>query len=143
MNAFLLALFGALCWGLAPLFGKVGLRGLNPLDGIVARTMITVLFIIGLAFASGFIHRVGTIPAKRWFLLAAEAFLATFAGDIAYYGAIKKGEIGQTAIIMAAAPLFTLWVGWYFLGEQLSPMKLVGAGLIIIGLILIGFKSWN
>lgn len=143
MNAFVLALFGALCWGIAPLFGKVGLRGLNPLDGIVARTVITVLFVIGLALATGFINRVEAIPGKRWFFLATEAFLATFAGDIAYYGALKKGEIGQTAVIMAAAPLFTLWVGWYFLGEQLSPMKLIGAGLIIIGLVLIGFNSWN
>ncbi len=141
MAAFLLALFGALCWGLAPLFGKVGLRGLNPLDGLVARTMITVLFVAGLALANGFIWRMETIPGRRWVFLAAEAFLATFAGDLAYYAAIKKGEIGQTALVLAASPLITYWAGWYFLGESLSLLKLIGAAFIIIGVILVGFHS--
>ncbi len=141
MNAFFIALFGALCWGVAPLFGKVGLRGVNSLDGLVARTMITVLFVSGLALANGFIFRIGTIPARRWFFLAVEAFLATFAGDLAYYAAMKKGDIGQTALILSASPLITFWAGWYFLGEAISPLKLIGAALIIIGVILVGFHS--
>lgn len=141
MSAFFMALFGALCWGLAPLFGKVGLRGINSLDGLVARTMITVLFVTGLALASGFIFRMGAIPARRWLFLATEAFLATFAGDLAYYAAMKKGDIGQTALILSASPLITFWAGWYFLGESLSPLKLIGAALIIIGVILVGFHS--
>jgi bacterial/archaeal transporter family protein len=141
LAAFWLALFGALCWGLAPLFGKVGLRGLNSLDGLVARTMITVLLVTGLALVNGFVWRMGAIPGRCWLFLAAEAFLATFAGDLAYYSAIKKGEIGQTALILAASPLITYWAGWYFLGESLSPLKLVGAAFIIIGVILVGFHS--
>lgn len=141
MNAFFIALFGALCWGLAPLFGKAGLRGINSLDGLVARTMITILFVAGLAFANGFIFRMGAIPARRWLFLAAEAFLATFAGDLAYYAAIKKGDIGQTALILSASPLITFWAGWYFFGESISPLKLIGAALIIIGVILVGFHS--
>lgn len=141
MNAFLIALFGAFCWGLAPLFGKVGLRGLSSLDGLVARTMITVLFVAGLAIANGFIGRIGSIPLRRWLFLAGEAFLATFAGDLAYYAAIKKGEIGQTALVLAASPLITFWIGWYFLGETITPLKLIGAALIIIGVILVGFHS--
>jgi transporter family protein len=140
LNAFLVALFGAICWGIAPMFGKVGLRGLNSLDGLIARTMITVLFVAGLAFSNGFIGRINTIPIRRWYFLAAEAFLATFAGDLAYYAAIKKGEIGETALILAASPLVTLWIGWYFLGESLSPLKLIGAALIIIGVVLVGFN---
>ena len=141
MNAFLIALFGAVCWGLAPLFGKVGLRGVNPIDGIVARTAITVLFVGGWAIASGSFGRLPMIPNKRWFYLAIEAFFATFAGDLAYFASIKRGDIGQTSLVLASSPLITLWVGWYFLGEPLSISKIVGAALIIIGVILVGFKT--
>jgi transporter family protein len=140
MNAFLVAVFGAVCWGIAPLFGKVGLRGVNPMDGIVARTAITVLFIGGWAVASGSFGRLNAIPSKRWFYLAAEAFLATFAGDLAYYASIKRGDIGQASLVLASSPLITMWVGWYFLGEPLTLPKMVGAALIIIGVILVGFK---
>jgi bacterial/archaeal transporter family protein len=141
MNAFLVALFGAVCWGLAPLFGKVGLRGVNPIDGIVARTAITVLFVGGWALASGSFSRLNTIPSKRWCYLAAEAFLATFAGDLAYYASIKRGDIGQTSLVLASSPLVTMCVGWYFLGESLTLSKMVGAALIIIGVVLVGFKT--
>lgn len=141
MNAFLVAIFGAICWGIAPLFGKVGLRGINPMDGIVARTAITVLFVGGWAVASGSFGRLNTIPTKRWVYLAAEAFLATFAGDLAYYASIKRGDIGQTSLVLASSPLITMWVGWYFLGESLTLAKMVGAALIITGVVLVGFKS--
>ena len=70
-----------------------------------------------------------------------EAFFATFIGDLAYYAAIKKGAIGQTSLILSTSPLITLWAGWFFLGEVLSPAKLCGAAFIIIGLVLVGFKS--
>lgn len=141
MQAVFIALFGAICWGIAPMFGKVGLRGVHPLDGLAARTLITVIFVGGWVFASGSIGRITAIPTRRWYFLAAEAFLATFAGDLAYYAAIKKGDIGQSASILATSPLITLWAGWYFLGETMTPLKLIGAALIIVGVVLLSFNS--
>ena len=140
MSAFLVALFGAICWGIAPLFGKVGLKGINPSDGLLARTAITVLFVGGWAMASCSFGRLNTIPSKRWVYLAAEAFLATFAGDLAYYASIKRGDIGQTSLVLASSPLITMCVGWYFLGEPLTLPKMLGAVLIIGGVVLVGFK---
>lgn len=139
MDAVIFALLGAICWGIAPLFGKVGLRGINPMDGLVARTIITVFLVTGIFIQRGGLASLRIIPGRRWFYLAIEAFLATFAGDLAYYIALKKGMIGQTALIMASAPLITVWAGWFFLNEVLSPVKLFGAALIIIGVVLIGF----
>lgn len=139
MDAIIFALAGAICWGIAPLFGKVGLRGINPMDGLVARTIITVLLVTGVFIRRGGLAQLTIIPGRRWFYLAIEAFLATFAGDLAYYFALKKGAIGQTALIMASAPLISVWAGWFFLDEVFSPVKLVGAALIIIGVVLVGF----
>ncbi|MBO8129239.1 MAG: EamA family transporter [Peptococcaceae bacterium] len=141
MYAFFLAMIGAICWGVAPAFGKIGLRGVHPLDGLAARTLITVLLIGTWVFASGGIGRIITIPARSWCFLAAEAFLATFAGDLAYYAAIKWGDIGKTALVLSASPLFTLWVGYSLLGESLSPVKLLGAVFIVLGIILVGLDS--
>jgi transporter family protein len=140
VDAILFALVGAICWGIAPLFGKAGLRDINPLDGLVARTVITALLVTGVFIRRGGLDKLTIIPGRRWFFLAVEAFLATFAGDLGYYYALKKGAIGQTSLIMAAAPLITVWAGWYFLNEVLSPVKLFGAALVIIGVVMVGFK---
>lgn len=141
MYAFLLALYAAICWGIAPLFGKMGMRGVNPMEALAARTLVTVCFVWGWFMAKGELGRVAAIPPKRWLFLGLEAFLATFAGDLAYYAAIKYGQIGQAALVLAASPLFTLGVGRLFLHETLTTVKLVGAGLIIGGVLLIGWDT--
>lgn len=139
LNPFWMALVGAICWGMAPLFGKVGLRGVNPMVGLVARTMITAVFVLGLACRNGCGSSLMQIPGKRWFYLAIEAFLATFAGDLAYYAAIKYGAIGKTSLVLAVSPLITLAVGWLFLNEVLSSLQIIGAALVIMGLVLVNF----
>lgn len=138
---FLLALYGAVCWGLAPLFGKAGMRGVNPTEALAARTLLTVCFVWGWLFARGQVGQIMAIPPRRWLFLGIEAFLATFAGDLAYYAAIKFGDIGQAALVLAAAPLVTIWMGKWFLGEQLTTFKLVGAILIIGGIIFVGLDA--
>ncbi len=140
MGPFFLALFGAACWGLAPVFGKIGLKGIKTFDGLAARTLITVLLVTGWVIGSDSCKRISTFPARTWFFLAIEAFLATFAGDLAYYAAIKKGDIGQTALVLAGSPLITIWAGCLFLGEKLTPLKTIGAALIIIGIVLVGLN---
>jgi transporter family protein len=142
---FFYALFGAVCWGIAPAFGKLGLKDVHPLDGLAIRTLLTVIIVgvfVGIWFiSSGGIGRLAVVPGRNWYFIALEAFLATFAGDLAYYAAIKRGEIGQTSLVLAASPLLTLWVGWYFMGETVSSLKMVGAILIVIGVICISISS--
>lgn len=141
MYAFLLALYAALCWGIAPVFGKLGLRGVNPGEALAARTLVTVCFVWGWVLASGNGSAVFSIPPKRWLFLGIEAFLATFAGDLAYYAALKFGDIGQAGLVLAISPLFTLWVGRWLLQEQITPYKLIGAILIIGGIALVGLDA--
>ncbi|MBC9785010.1 EamA family transporter [Heliobacterium chlorum] len=141
MYAFWLAFFGAVCWGMAPVFGKVGLRGIPTIDGLAARTLITILLVGLWVLISGNIGRISEISARSWYFLAMEAFLATFAGDLAYYAAIKRGDIGQTALVLAASPLITVFAGYYFLGETMSPLKFGGASLIVLGVVLVGLDS--
>jgi transporter family protein len=141
MFSFILALFAAICWGIAPLFGKVGLRGIPAMDGLAARTLITVCFVWGWFFASGNVKNLSVISFRSWLYLAVEAFFATFIGDLAYYAALKYGNIGQTALLLAVSPIVTLWIGYAFLSEQITAVKLLGALFIVSGVILVGLNS--
>lgn len=140
MYTYFVALFGALCWGIAPLFGKMGLRGVNTVDGLAARTIITAVLVAILVLTCGNVERMGTIPLRSWVFLALEAFLATFAGDIAYYVAIKHGDIGRASVVLASSPIITVLIGWIFLGEALSVLKVTGAMLVVVGVILVGLE---
>ncbi|MCL6478466.1 MAG: DMT family transporter [Peptococcaceae bacterium] len=69
--------------------------------------------------------------------LAGEGIFASLLGHLAYYHALKLGEASRIVPVVAAFPLVTVAVGLLFLGEKLSWYKLVGASLIIAGILLI------
>lgn len=134
---FLLALFGMICWGIAPVFAKIGLRDVDPLAGLVLRTIFASSVVSGWVIVSGSFTKISSIPVSSWWLIGVEALLATLVGDLAYYAAIKKGDVSIVTIIMSSSPLITILCAVLFLGEQLTLARVVGAGLVILGITLI------
>lgn len=134
---FAVSLGGALCWGLAPIFGKLGLNNISPLDGLAARTIITLTFLLIWVIASNGFLRIATIPSKDWFYLGAEAFLATLAGDLAYYAALKWGGAGVSAVVFAVSPIFTIWLSNLVFQESFSKLQLCGVAMVTIGVLLV------
>ncbi|MBE3582774.1 MAG: EamA family transporter [Limnochordaceae bacterium] len=141
MNSLLLGLLGAVCWGLAPVFGKLGLRDLSPSDGLIARSLVTLSVIAVWAAVSGRYQHLRFIAAKDWLYLGLEAFFATLAGDLAYYAALKAGSAGITAVLLSAAPIFTLWAGNLWLTESYSTLQLAGTFLVVAGIMLVAAGS--
>jgi Predicted membrane protein len=133
----LLSLFGMICWGIAPIFAKVGLKNVDPMSGLILRTIMASSVVCGWVLVSGSFTKVSSIPANSWWLIAVEALLATLVGDLAYYAAIKKGDVSLVTIIMSSSPLVTILCSVLFLGEQITLIRIVGAGLVILGIVLI------
>ena len=134
---FAVSLGGAICWGLAPIFGKLGLNNVNPLDGLAARTLVTLSFLlVWLVLSNGFL-RILAIPSKDWFFLGMEAFLATLAGDLASYAALKWGGAGVSAVVFAVSPVFTIWLSNLVFQEAFSKLQLCGGAMVAIGVLLV------
>jgi bacterial/archaeal transporter family protein len=134
---FLLALFGMICWGIAPVFAKIGLRNVDPLAGLVLRTIFASSVVSGWVIVSGSFTKISSIPVSSWWLIGVEALLATLVGDLAYYAAIKKGDVSIVTIIMSSSPLITILCAVLLLGEQITLLRIIGAGLVVLGIILI------
>jgi transporter family protein len=137
MIVFWLSIFGMICWGIAPIFAKLGLKDLDPTTGLIIRTLTASCFIIGfMGFkgASNILNQFKSMSLKTWLFITIEALLATLIGDLAYYAAIKKGSVSIVATIMASSPLVTMLLSTIFLGEEISLCKVLGAVLIIIGI---------
>ena len=135
---FIYALLGMICWGLAPLFGKLGLYSVNPVTALSLRTIIACTLVIGWTAGSrGFSH-LWQVPSLFWVFIGIEAILATLLGDLAYFAALKKGNINDVVMIMSCSPLITMLCSYIFMGEAMTAFQLTGAFFISVGLIFVG-----
>ncbi|MEW6173109.1 MAG: EamA family transporter [Bacillota bacterium] len=139
----LLALFAMLCWGLAPLFGKLGLFYMHSITALSIRTLIAATFILGWQMVFGEPRYFHAIPLKSLIFIGIEALLATLVGDLAYFMALKRGNINQVTLIMACSPLVTMLSAYAFLGERATGLQIMGAVLIVGGLILVGLQPFR
>jgi transporter family protein len=134
---FLLAIIGMVCWGVAPIFIKMGLKDISPVVGLFIRTTFTAFMILGILIANKEIVQLKNISYNCIGLLIVEAILATLIGDLAYFSAIKRGSVSLVTIIMSSSPLITILCAATFLGEAITLGRVVGASLIIVGIILV------
>ncbi|MEN6351556.1 MAG: EamA family transporter [Syntrophomonas sp.] len=133
----LFAVFAMICWGIAPIFAKIGLNNVDPLAGLVLRTMIAMGVVTGWVGISGSVEHLRTIPFNSWLLIGIEALLATIVGDLAYYYAIKNEEVSLVSIILSTSPLVTMFCAVIFLGEPVTIWRVIGAVYIVLGMILV------
>ncbi|MGE5415506.1 MAG: EamA family transporter [Acidobacteriota bacterium] len=137
----ILAVFAMVCWGLAPLFGKLGLNGIHSMTALSIRTLFAASMIVGwnvVTHAGG--ERYQFVTLKGLLFIGLEALLATLIGDLAYFMALKQGNINQVTLIMSSSPLITMAAAYFFLNERVSMTQAAGAMLIIGGLVLVGLE---
>ncbi|HHY38195.1 MAG TPA: EamA family transporter [Clostridia bacterium] len=137
MKAYVFALLTALFWGLGPVFGKIGLYKVEPLTGLTARTVAVALVLLPYAVASGKMSGLAQMETQSLVFLIAEGIFASLLGHLAYYYALKYGEAASLVPVTAAYPLVTVAVAGLLLGEQLTWTKVVGALLIVAGILVI------
>lgn len=141
MGAFLLALIGMVFWGVAPIFGKLGLKRVDPTTGLYLRTLVAASLVVGWMMISGGFYSLQKVPVRSWFWITLEAICATLLGDLAYYGALKCGNTGAISVILAAAPILTVMLALFLFHERLNLPQMIGALLVVTGLIVMNMAS--
>ena len=131
------ALFGVLCLGLAPLFGKTALNTVSPLTALALRTIIAAALVLGWMIFSRAFTELHDLPSSFWVIITIEAILAAILGDMAYFYALQTGSIHEVSVIMSCAPLITIIVGHFIYHEMVTIHQVIGAALITTGLVVI------
>lgn len=137
MSPLILALIGTICWGTAPIFGKLGLANEDALAALCVRTLIAGGIVMGWLVLTGQSYSLRNIMPQSCIFIAIEALLATLVGDLAYYAALKNGNAGSVMLVMSTSPLITLVLALVFLREEPTWNELVGAIFIVLGLVLV------
>jgi transporter family protein len=124
-------------WGVAPLVEKLGLEGTDPLTGLLIRSTSVTVALFVLFLFTGRLHYIPTIPGRSILFFAAAGLLAGLLGTWTYYAVLKSGALSQVVPIAAAFPLVTTLAAMLIFKEQVTPMRIVGTCLVILGIILV------
>lgn len=139
MSDFLFAGIAMIFWGVAPIFGKLGLNELQPLAALTIRSMIISILLITMVTIKGQWGFVAGATTKDIAYIALEGICAALLGQLAYYYALKFGEVSRVSPIVSAFPLVALVLGIVFLGENITVSKIIAGLLIVSGIVLMKF----
>jgi transporter family protein len=125
--------------GVTTVIAKHGLNGISGEMGVVLRSLYVALF-VG-AFAVFFVPmgEWQTVQRENLFWLAISSF-TTAVSWIYFYKALKEGDIATVTLIDKGSTVVAIVLAWLIFKETISLRIMIGAGLIITGLMVISRK---
>ncbi|HHI96618.1 MAG TPA: hypothetical protein ENJ96_02075 [Thermodesulfatator atlanticus] len=124
-------------WGSAPLFEKIGLRGTTPLAALTIRTTLAAIVLLGASLFLGQASNLLSLSLRDYLALGVSGVLAGVLGMFTYFSLLKSGQASKIVPLTAAYPLVTALLSFLVLGEKLTPLRLLGISLTILGLIIL------
>src|SRR5438093_1964741 len=124
---------------LTAIFAKIGVEDINSDLATLIRTVVVLLILALILFATGQFNQTGPISTKSWIFLVLSG-LGTGASWICYFRALKLGPATLVAPIDKLSVVLVALFGVVFLGERPSLNGWLGIALIATGAVLIAFK---
>ena len=124
---------------LTAIFAKVGVEGINSDLATLIRTIIVLVALALILFATGQLSHPGSISSKSWIFLVLSG-LGTGASWLCYFRALKLGPATLVAPIDKLSVVLVALFGVTFLGERPSWNGWLGIALIASGAVLIAIK---
>ncbi len=132
------AILSALFAALTAIFAKVGVENIDADLATFIRTIVVVVTLALLLYATGQFRSPAGISGRTWLFLALSG-LGTGASWLCYFRALKIGQAAQVAPIDKLSVVLVALFGALFLGETLSALNWIGVALIAGGAILVAF----
>lgn len=125
--------------GFTSVIAKQGLEGISAELGLTLRTLFVFLFV--LLFAALFVSpaEVKSLQKENYIWLGASAVTTTLSW-IFYYKALKFGDVATIALIDKGSVIVAIILAWLILKEVITLRLIVGAGLVLAGLMVIARK---
>ncbi len=137
MRGELLALLAAFLWGIAPLLDKTVMSSnVSPYLANVIRVGSALVF---LAIATLYMREYSTthLTLRNVIYLIVAGVIASGLAMIIYFKALKLTQASRVVPITSIYPLFTVILSALILGEKVSVRIVIGAILIVIGVMLV------
>lgn len=131
-------MLSAIFAALTAIFAKVGVENINSDLATFIRTIVILVTLGLILYATGQYHSTEPISLRTMIFLVLSG-LATGASWICYFRALKIGNAAQVAPIDKLSVVLVAIFGVIFLGEHLSPLNWAGVVLIAMGALFVAF----
>jgi transporter family protein len=136
MNWFYWALGSALFAALTAVFAKVGVEGVDSNVATALRTTVVVCFTWAIVVFTGGAGSISQLNGRSVSFLVLSG-LATGASWLCYFRALQLGEASRVAPVDKLSVVFVLLFAALFLGEKMHWQTILGAALIVGGVVIL------
>lgn len=107
--------------------------GLSPLRGMIIGLFWGTLFIIPMLLATGNVTFAAVSLGDVAVMIVLQSFIIGILAMLLFGYAVQILGAAETAAFGALTPILTLIGGVAFLGEAVTPLKIVGTALVVVG----------
>tara|TARA_R110002110_G_scaffold91964_4_gene239258 strand:- start:28 stop:462 length:435 start_codon:yes stop_codon:yes gene_type:complete len=133
------AIMAASFAALTAVLAKAGLDDLNSDYATFLRTIVILVFLGGILFATGQWQSLAGTSQKSILLIIGSG-IATGLSWLCYFRALKIGDASRVAPVDKLSVVLVAIFGTLFLGERLSGLNWFGILLIFAGVMLVAFR---
>jgi transporter family protein len=125
--------------GFTSVVAKMGLAGITGELGLTIRTLFVSVFVLGFAAFAVPVQELATLNRMNLLWLGLSGVTTTLSW-IFYYKALKIGDVATVALIDKGSVVVAILLAWLLLKEVITLRIILGAAMIIAGLLVIAKK---
>ena len=125
--------------GFTSVIAKQGLVGISAELGLTIRTIFVLCFVTLFAILAVTTSELNLLRKENFIWLGLSG-VTTALSWIFYYKALKLGDVATVALIDKGSVIVAIFLAWLILKEIITVRIIFGAGLMLLGLIIITKK---
>jgi drug/metabolite transporter (DMT)-like permease len=133
----LVALLSALLWAGASVLLAMGARRVHVVPLNLVRCVVSTTFFWALLPFYGGLDALADIPASAWPWLVVSVLGLLVVGDTLYFRSMDLAGVSWALPVASVNPLWAVLLAAFFLGEPLTGSLLLGALLVVAGIVLV------
>lgn len=133
------ALLSAVFAALTAIFAKVGISGINSDFATLLRTVVVLISLALILYATGQYQPLSSISARSYLFLVLSG-MATGASWICYFRALQLGQASQVAPVDKLSVVLVAVLGVTLLGEKLDLRQWAGISLVTLGVVVLAWR---
>lgn len=125
--------------GFTAVIAKQGLVGISSELGLTLRTLFVCIFIIIFGLLTVAPTEIRQLQRENYIWLGLSA-ITTAGSWIFYYKALKMGDVATIALIDKGSVMVSVLLAWWLFKEVITLRMILGAMLIIAGIVVVSKK---
>jgi drug/metabolite transporter (DMT)-like permease len=137
----LILLSTPILWALYTLGGKKLTEKYSPFLLVAYVSMLGGLFLVPFSLAENSLNEILNLNLQSWAAIIYLSVACSFIGYLIWFRVISRVKAAVASSFLFAEPIVTVLFAMAFIGENMTPLILLGGILIFIGLIFITRKG--